>query len=74
MLTEKGVGQLQEDAGPIAGFRVAAASAAMLQILQDLESIADEGMALLAFDVRDEADAARIALEARVVEPVENWP
>ena len=46
----------------------AAAGAAMIEILQDLERLLQDPMRLAALDVDDETDAAGIVLEARVVE------
>ena len=39
----------------------------MLEIDQQLQPLLDDGVRAAAFQVHDEADAARIALESRVV-------
>ncbi len=40
----------------------------MREVLQDLESLLDDRVALLALDVGDEADATSVVLIARVVQ------
>jgi hypothetical protein len=39
----------------------------MVEVGEDLERLADDGVAALAPNVRDEPDAARIVLVARIV-------
>ena len=65
---EKGVGNLDEDAGAVAGFGVAAGGAAMGEVDEDLEALADDLVALFAADVRDQSHAAGIVLIARMIE------
>ena len=62
---EELVRHLRQDAGAVAGQRIAAAGAAVRQIDQDLQARADDLMALLAAHVDDEADAAGVVLLAR---------
>ena len=56
------VGHLDEDAGAVTGQRIAAAGAAMREVAQDGEALLDDVVRALALDVRDEADAAGVAL------------
>jgi hypothetical protein len=64
---EEPVRNLDEDAGAVAGFRVAAAGSAVRQIDQKLDSLDDDVVRLLTLDVGDEADAAGVALAGGVV-------
>ena len=65
---EELVRNLDQDAGAVAGFRIAAAGAAMRQVDQDLQSLEDDVVRLLALDVDHETDAAGVVLVAGVVE------
>jgi hypothetical protein len=67
-LLEEGVRHLHEDAGAVAGVDLAAAGAAMVEVLEDLDALLDDGVRFLALDVHDEADAAGVMLELRVIE------
>jgi hypothetical protein len=62
------VGHLDQDAGAVAHQLVGAHRAAVVQVLQDLQRMGDDGVALLALDVRHEADAAGVVLMRRVVQ------
>jgi hypothetical protein len=64
---EELVGDLDEDAGAIAGFGVAAAGSAMGKIDEDLDAFSDDVVGFVAFNAGDEADAASIVLVAGVV-------
>ena len=64
----KTVRDLDQDAGAIARFRIAAAGAAMGQVDQDLDALYDDVVRFLALDVGHKADAAGVVLMARVVE------
>ena len=68
-LPEEGVGNLDEDAGAIAGVRLAAAGAAVLQVDQHLQTARDYRMGSAARDVDHESDAAGVVFEAWVVQP-----
>ena len=68
LLAEEPVRNLDQDAGAVAGQRVGADRAAVGQVLQDLQALLDDGVALRALDVRDEADAAGVVFVGRVVE------
>ena len=61
------VRDLDQDAGTIAGLRVAAASAAVRQVEQDLDALEDDVVRLLAPYARDEANAASVVLVSRIV-------
>ena len=67
---EELVGNLDQHAGAVAGFRVAAAGAAVRQVDEDLDALEDDVVGLLAVDVDHEADAAGVVLVARIVEPL----
>ena len=62
------VRQGREDAGAVARVRLAAAGAAVVHVAQHFLGIDQNLVAALAFDVGDEADAARIVLVRRVVQ------
>jgi hypothetical protein len=67
-LAEKLVGNLDQDAGAVAGVDLAAARAAVQQVDEHLERLADDGVRAHALDVDDKADAAGVAFERRVIE------
>jgi hypothetical protein len=64
---------LEEDSRPVAGAGVAPLRTAVRQIFENLKTFADDLMRLQALDVHDEADAARIFLVLRVVQPLLRW-
>ena len=64
---EEPVGQLEEQAGAVAGVWLRAAGAAMAEVEQDGQGLADDLVGLLALDVDYEAYAAGVVLEAGVV-------
>ncbi len=65
---KEGVRRLDEDAGAVAGVLLAAAGAAVFQVVQDLQTVADDVVRLPIFQIDDEADAAGVVLVARVVQ------
>ena len=67
---QMGVGHLDENARAVAGQRVGADRAAMRQVLENLQTLVDDPVALAVLDVHDAADPARIVFVARVVEPL----
>src|SRR6185503_17989767 len=67
-LSEKAIGNLDEDAGAVAGVRLAAAGPAVEQVDQDPQALLDDAVRAPSLDVDDEADAARVVLVARIVE------
>jgi hypothetical protein len=62
------VGNLDQDASAIAGFRIASTGAAMGKVEKDLNPLADDVVTLLAIDAGDEPDTAGIMLVRGVVE------
>ena len=62
------VRDLNQDAGAVAGFRIAAARAAVREVDEDLQSLDDDVVRLLALDVDHEADATGVVLVSRIVE------
>jgi hypothetical protein len=62
------IGHLDQDAGAVAHQRIGPHRAAVVEVLQDLERVADDGVALLAPDVGHEADPAGVVLVRRVVQ------
>ena len=61
---------LDEDAAAVAELGIGADGAAMVEIVQDLQALLDDGVGLAVLHVGDEADAAGILLHRRVVEPL----
>ena len=61
---------LDQDAGAVARLRIAAASAAMRQVDQDLDAFADDFVGLFAVQIDDEAHAAGVVLVLGVVQPL----
>ena len=62
---EEFVRDLDEDARAVAGFRIAAAGAAMREVDEDLNALGDDFVRRLAIDIDDETDTAGIALIMR---------
>ena len=56
------VGDLDQDAGAVAHQLVGADRAAMVEVLEDLQALLDDGVRFAAGDVGDEADAAGVVL------------
>jgi hypothetical protein len=65
---EEPVRHLDEDAGSVAGVRLAAAGPAMQEVLQHREGLAHDRVGLAALDVHHEADPARVVLVRRIVQ------
>ena len=65
---EEFVRNLDQDAGAVAGFGVAAAGAAVSQIDQDFDAFDDDVVRFVALDVGDEAYPTGIVLMTRVIE------
>ncbi len=65
---EEGVGQLNEDASAIARGLLGAAGAAVVEVRQDVDALADDVVRDDVVEISHEADAARIVLEPGVVE------
>ena len=64
------VGHLEQDAGAVAGFRVATAGAAMSQVHQNLQGLGDDLVGLAAIDVGDDAHAAAVVFQMGGIEAV----
>ena len=62
------VRNLNQDAGAVAGFRIAAARAAMRQVDEDLNALGDDVVRRFAVDVGDKADTAGVVLVTRIVQ------
>ena len=62
------VRNLDQDAGTVTLQRVGANGAAVIQILQDQQTLLDDAMILLAFDMGDKTHAASVVLVGRVVQ------
>ena len=67
-LLQKCVGNLKKNAGAVSRARVAALRAPVKQIIQHLQSLADDVMRGDAFDIGDEADAATVLLVCGIIE------
>jgi hypothetical protein len=65
---EQFLGQLNQDAGAVAGQRIGAHGAAMRQVVQNLDALGDDVVAFAVFDMRNEPDAACIVLMRRIVQ------
>ena len=65
---EERVRDLHQDAGAVAGARIGADRAAMLEIEQDRQRVLDDLVRLAVLDVGDEADAAGVRVVDRIVE------
>ena len=61
---------LQQNAGAVAGVFFAAARAAVIEILQHRQRLLDDLVGLFTFDMNDEADAAGVVLETRIIKPL----
>ena len=61
------MGHLNQDACPITGVGLATTRAAMVEVQENLNSLLDDGVGFLAFDIGDESDAAGIMLELWIV-------
>ena len=68
LLLEKGVWHLQEDASAVARVGFTPASAAMIEVAQDLEGLLDDLVGFVSFDVDHETDAAGFMFKPRIIE------
>ena len=59
---------LDQHAGAVADQRIGADRAAVRQVLEDLQALRDDVVRAAALQVGDEADAAGIVPDARVIE------
>src|SRR5262249_24457973 len=70
LLGKELVRDLHQNAGAVAGARVGADGAAMLEVANELERVLDQLVRLLVLDVGEEADAAGIPLQRRIEQPL----
>src|SRR3954470_18246254 len=68
LASKKLVRNLNQDAGTISSFGIAAAGSTMREIYQDLDSLLDDLVALFAANAGDKAHSTSIVLVRRVVE------
>ena len=64
------MGDLQQNAGAVAGVFFTAARAPVIEILQHRERLLDDLVGLFTFDMNHEADAAGVVLETRIIQPL----
>jgi len=67
-MREKFVRNLDEHSGAVAGFRIAAASAAVGQVDEYLDALDDNVVGFITFDTGYEADTAGIMFQAGMIE------
>ncbi len=67
---EERVRDLDQDAGAVAGARIGADGAAMLEIAEDRKRVLDDLVGFAALDVGDESDPARALAQRRIIEPL----
>jgi len=67
--TEVVVGDLDQDARAVAHQGIGTHGTAVVQVLQDLQTLLNDGVRLLALDVGHEAHAAGVVLIGWVVQP-----
>ena len=60
--------RLNQDSCAVTGVRLATASAAMIQIQENLNPLPDNGVGFLPFDICDESNPASFMLELRIVQ------
>jgi hypothetical protein len=61
---------LYQNAGPVSGFRIASTCAAVREVNENLNSLADYLMTFFAANARYESNAARIMLVRRIIKPL----
>ena len=66
-LGEESVRNLNEDSGAVASFRIAARRAAMSEVDEHLQALADDLVAFFTADVCDQSHAAGIMFIARMI-------
>src|SRR5690606_6624553 len=70
---EEPVGDLNQDAGAVARVGLATAGAAMLEIPEDLDALADDVVRPASLEMDDEADAAGVLLVLGIVKALSLW-
>jgi hypothetical protein len=73
LVAEELVGQLDEDAGAVAGVHLAAARPSVVEVLEGKQAVAHNLVRALPLQVHEEPDAARVVLVCRVVESLGGW-
>ena len=71
---EEAVRNLNQDASAVAGARIGANRTAVFEVAQNVDGVVDDLMAFLALDIGNEADAAGIFFERRIVKTFGGWP
>ena len=66
-MLQKGVRNLQQHAGAVAGILLATAGPAVIQILENGQRLLDDLAGFFALDIDDEADAAGIVFESGII-------
>jgi len=64
---------LEQNSGAVPRAGIATLGAAVREIFENLQTLTDDVVRLLAFDVDHKADAAGIFFVSRVVEPLLRW-
>src|SRR5262249_34575755 len=67
LLGKKAVGNLNQNAGAVAGARVGADGAAMFEVQQNGERVRNDRVRPASFDVGNETNTARVLIEGRVI-------
>ena len=62
------MGDLQQNAGAVAGVFLTAARAPVIEILQHRERLLDDLVGLFTFDIDNKPNAAGVVLKLRIVE------
>ena len=73
-MTERDINELAQAKGAnVAGFRVAAAGAAVFQIFEHLDALANDGVGSVAAQIGDKPDAAGIMLVKWLIQTISRW-
>jgi hypothetical protein len=72
-LAEKLIGHLDQNARTIPHQGVSPNRTAVIEIAQDLQTLFDDAMAFVPFDMGNKTDAAGIMLAAGVIEALRRW-
>jgi len=70
---QKGIRHLYEDAGAVSRIGLTAAGAAMVEVKEDRQRLADDLVGFFPFDIYHEADTTGIMFELRIVESLFFW-
>jgi len=62
--------ELQRHTGAVAGARIAAGGSAMRQVLEEVERLLEDRVRAATVDLSDEAEATRVVLVRRIVQPL----